>query len=265
MTLNSYPKPENQMRRKIIAGNWKMNTTHDEAQKLASEVVHMVIDEVQNDALVVLCTPYVHLSSVKGLLPKGNRFFLGAQNCSQHDSGAYTGEISAAMLKSYGVDFVILGHSERREYFKESNAELAQKVDQVLKNGMEVIFCCGEVLAEREAGTQNQVVATQLAEGLFHLSAEQIAKVVIAYEPVWAIGTGKTASSEQAQEMQAYIRSLFAGKYGAATANNITIQYGGSMKPGNANELLGQPDVDGGLIGGAALKSRDFVDIIKGY
>lgn len=253
------------MRRKIIAGNWKMNTTKEEAQILTSEVVNIINDEVNNDALVVLCTPFVHLSTVKSLLPSGKRFFIGAQNCSQHDAGAYTGEVSAAMLKSFGVDFVIIGHSERREYFKEDHQMLAQKVDQVLKNGMEVIFCCGEVLDERESGKQNEVVATQLKESLFHLSAEEFAKVVIAYEPVWAIGTGKTASSEQAQEMQAYIRSLVAEKYGSQVADDTTIQYGGSMKPGNAQELLAQPDVDGGLIGGASLKSRDFAEIVKGY
>jgi len=253
------------MAKKIVAGNWKMNTLKDDAQALASEVVNMAKDEVPTDVTLVMCTPYLHLANVKSLTSHTSQVFVGAQNCYDKPSGAYTGEISAPMLQSYSIDYVILGHSERREYFKETNATLAAKVDIVLANGMLPIFCCGEVLAEREAGEQNTVVSKQLEESLFHLSAEEFSKIVIAYEPVWAIGTGKTASSEQAQEMHAYIRSLVKAKYGEAIANDTSILYGGSCKPSNAPELFACPDVDGGLIGGASLKSRDFIDIAKSY
>lgn len=253
------------MAKKIVAGNWKMNTLKDDAQLLASEVVNMAKDEVPTDVTLVMCTPYLHLANIKSLTSHASNVFVGAQNCYDKPSGAYTGEIAAPMLQSYGIDYVILGHSERREYFKESNATLAAKVDIVLENGMLPIFCCGEVLAEREAGEQNTVVSTQLEESLFHLSTDAFSKIVIAYEPVWAIGTGKTASSAQAQEMHAYIRSLVNSKYGEGVANDTSILYGGSCKPSNAPELFACPDVDGGLIGGASLKSRDFIDIAKSY
>ncbi|HYG16250.1 MAG TPA: triose-phosphate isomerase [Bacteroidia bacterium] len=250
------------MRKTIIAGNWKMNKVADEAMGLVSEIVNIHRDEVNNSAEVVIIPPFVHLGGVGSLL-KNSAVKLGAQNCSEHDSGAYTGEISAAMLTSYNVKYVIIGHSERRQYYGETNALLAKKVDIALKHGLTPIYCCGETIDERNAGNHFTVNETQVSDGLFHLSADEIKNVVIAYEPVWAIGTGVTASSAQAQEVHAYIRSLLAGKYGNDVAQGITIQYGGSMKPDNAAELLAQPDIDGGLIGGASLKSRDFIEIIK--
>lgn len=253
------------MRKKIVAGNWKMNLDHDQAKALVSEVVEIAKAELPSDVSLVFCPSFVHISLVKELIKDSDQLFLGAQNCSNQPKGAFTGEISASMLKSYGVDYVILGHSERRQYFKESNAELAEKVNIALENDLKVIFCCGEVLEEREAEKQEEVVGSQLKESLFHLSTEQLANVVIAYEPVWAIGTGKTASSEQAQEMHAFIRKTLTEQYGDAAAQATTIQYGGSCKPANAKELFAGEDVDGGLIGGASLKARDFVEIGKSY
>ncbi|MBB6462754.1 triose-phosphate isomerase [Flammeovirga kamogawensis] len=253
------------MRQKIVAGNWKMNLLKEEAESLASEVVNMAKDETPSDVKVIMCTPFVHLSKVKSLIGNSANVFVGAQNCYTEPKGAFTGEISAPQLASYGIDYVILGHSERREYFGESNEMLATKTDAVLANNMLPIFCFGEVLEEREAGTQKAVVEKQLSEGLFHLSAEDFGKVVLAYEPVWAIGTGKTASSAQAQEMHKDIRDMVAAKYGQEVADATPILYGGSAKPSNAQELFAQPDVDGGLIGGASLASRDFIDISKSY
>ena len=241
-----------------------MNTTREEAEILSSEVVHMIADEVTSDAIVVLAPPFVHLALVgRPVLPHPN-VYLGAQNCSQHDSGAYTGEVSADMLASVGVEYIILGHSERREYAHEDGALLAAKVDQVLSRDITPIFCCGEPLAVREAGTEIAYVTQQLTESLFHLSADAVQKVVIAYEPIWAIGTGKTASAQQAQDMHAALRQHMAGQYGQAIADSISILYGGSVKAANAAELFGQPDVDGGLVGGASLKSREFVEVVKG-
>ncbi len=242
-----------------------MNCLKEDAQKLASEIVNMAKDEVPSDVALIMCPPFVHLGTVKSLIPSGGQVFLGAQNCYTEDSGAYTGEISVAMLKSYGVDYVIIGHSERREYFEESHEMLAKKVDKVLSNGLKPIFCCGESLKQREAEEQEKIVTSQLEESLFHLSKAEIPNVVIAYEPVWAIGTGKTATSEQAQEMHRIIRRKLAEKYGEQIADHISILYGGSAKPGNAPELFANNDVDGGLIGGASLKSRDFIDIAKSY
>lgn len=253
------------MPRKIVAGNWKMNKTIAEGQELTSEITNMVNDEVMDDVQVILAPPFVHLSSVKSLIKSAEKIAIAAQNCSEHASGAYTGEVSAGMLASMGVEYVILGHSERREYFKETNAQLAQKVDQALANGLKPIFCCGEALDIREEGTQNDFVTNQLKESLFHLSAEEFSNIVIAYEPIWAIGTGKTASSEQAQDMHKTLRDYIKGQYGAEVADNLSILYGGSAKPANAPELFTCADVDGGLIGGASLKSRDFVDIIKSF
>jgi triosephosphate isomerase (TIM) len=250
------------MRKKIVAGNWKMNKTHEEGLKLATEIVNMVKDEVRNDAQVVICPPFVSVQGIAKLLD--SRVSIGAQNCSSKASGAYTGEVSAEMLKAIWVKYVILGHSERREYFKESNAELAEKVTIVLKNAMTPIFCCGETLAQREKGIHIDFVNSQLTESLFHLSEEDFRKVVIAYEPIWAIGTGVTASTAQAQEMHEKIRKHLVSKYGKA-AEETSILYGGSCKPDNAKELFACKDVDGGLIGGASLKSRDFVDIIKSF
>ncbi len=252
------------MRKKIVAGNWKMNKTLDEGLALASEVISMVKDEVKNNAQAILCTPYISLASV-AKLTEGTAVAVGAQNCNEKESGAYTGEISVPMLKSIGTKYVILGHSERREYYAETNAQLAAKVDAVLKAGLTPIFCCGETLQQREKGIHIAFVNSQLTESLFHLSEELFKKVVIAYEPIWAIGTGVTASKEQAQEMHEKIRTHLASKYGAAVAEETSILYGGSCKPDNAKELFACKDIDGGLIGGASLKARDFVDIIKSF
>lgn len=251
------------MRQKIVAGNWKMNTTAEEAQKLTSEIVNMVQDEVKQNVQVVLAPPFPYLQAVGKLIGTNKKIGLSAQNVNENESGAFTGEVSVGMLKSVGAQWVIIGHSERREYFKESNAQLAKKADASLKGGLTPIFCCGEPLEIREKGTHEAHVQQQLEESLFHLNEEQVRQLVIAYEPVWAIGTGKTASSQQAQDMHKAIRQQLAKKWGEAVANDMRILYGGSMKPDNAKELMEQPDVDGGLIGGASLKSRDFLEIIK--
>jgi triosephosphate isomerase (TIM) len=250
------------MRKKIVAGNWKMNKTLEEAQILTSELMGMVADEVKGNVITILCTPFPYLVPIKSQLGTST-IKVGAQNCSEHDSGAYTGETSAVMLKSMGVPYVIIGHSERRQYFGEKGKLLAIKVDKALASGVTPIFCCGEPLEIREKGTHEALVKQQVEESLFHLSAEALQKVVIAYEPVWAIGTGKTATSQQAQDMHAVIRKHLASKYGQATADKISILYGGSVKADNAKELFSCPDVDGGLVGGASLKSREFVEIVK--
>ena len=253
------------MRKKVVAGNWKMNLTFQEGQELASEVVSMVETELIDDVQIILAPPFVHLNSVGQLLAGNTKVALGAQNCSEHLSGAYTGEISAPMLQSVNTQYVILGHSERREYFGESDPLLARKIDVVLQYAIHPIFCCGEPLEIRESNQQNAYVARQIQASIFHLSAEQIQKIIIAYEPIWAIGTGKTATAEQAQEMHAFLRKQLAHQYGADVANNISILYGGSCKPSNAREIFAGADVDGGLIGGASLKARDFVDIAKSF
>ncbi|MFC4872272.1 triose-phosphate isomerase [Negadavirga shengliensis] len=253
------------MRKKIVAGNWKMNCDLDEGQKLTSEIVNMLKDEKINDVNVVLNPPFPHLHLVNKLIQGVSRVFLGAQNCSDKNSGAYTGEISASMLKSFAASYVILGHSERREYFGETNALLTEKVKRALENGLKPIFCCGEPLEIRESGDHESYVTQQLTESLFGFSEEEIKNIVIAYEPIWAIGTGKTASSDQAQEMHASIRKHIASKFGREVAEGISILYGGSCKPDNAKEIFSKQDVDGGLIGGASLKSRDFVEIIKSF
>lgn len=253
------------MRKKIVAGNWKMNGTLEEGQTLTSEIVNMIKDERKKDVTVVLNPPFVHIPSVKRLIGETADLFVGAQNCSSKEGGAYTGEVSAKILASFGVTHVIIGHSERREYFNESNQELTEKVNLALSSKLIPIFCCGEPLEIREAGTHEAYVKDQLTASLFGLSDADFAQIVIAYEPIWAIGTGKTASSDQAQEMHAAIRSHIASKYGDPIANTIPILYGGSCKPDNAEEIFSKPDVDGGLIGGASLKSRDFMDIIKSF
>lgn len=240
-----------------------MNNNLSEAQKLTSEVVNMVADEVRSSAQIVIIPPYIHLKLVKNLLKGESKISLGAQNLHPEDSGAFTGEVSGPMLSSYQVKYVVIGHSERREYFNEDEAFLKAKVLAALRNDITPIFCCGESLDVREDGKHEEFVEKQLQNSLFSLSSEDFSKVVIAYEPIWAIGTGKTASTEQAQEMHAHIRNLIKSKYDNAIADEISILYGGSMKPGNAEELIACPDVDGGLIGGASLKSRDFVDIAK--
>jgi triosephosphate isomerase len=225
----------------------------------------MVKDEVRDEVTIVINPPFPLLSSIYNLVKDNPKVFLGAQNCSQHVSGAYTGEVSAPILKSTGCDYVIIGHSERREYFNESNEMLTQKVNRAFENDLTPIFCCGEPLSIREQGKHFDYVCSQLTESLFHYSPDQFMKLVIAYEPIWAIGTGVTATSAQAQDMHARIREHLASKYGKSLAAEITILYGGSCNPKNARELFANPDVDGGLIGGASLKSRDFIDIIKSY
>ena len=252
------------MRQKIVAGNWKMNKTLEEGQALASEVLNIAKDEAPGDVKLVLCTPFIHLASVAGQA-KGSAVGVGAQDCSEHASGAYTGDTSVDMIASTGATYVIIGHSERREYHNEGDELLATKTDVVLNKGLTPIFCCGEALEIRENGTHLEFVKAQLSKSLFHLSAEDLKKVVIAYEPIWAIGTGKVASPEQAQEMQGELRAHLAGKYGQEVADEISILYGGSCKPSNAKELFSLPDVDGGLIGGASLKARDFIDIAKSF
>jgi triosephosphate isomerase len=251
------------MRKKIIAGNWKMNLDYNEGMALFSEIANMVKDEITGSQQAVICSPFIHLSSLVQLAKGYDKVAVGAQNAHQNESGAYTGEISAKMVKSTGATYVILGHSERRQYFGEDNKLLAQKADTALANGLKPIFCIGETLEEREGEQHFDVIKTQLQEGVFHLSTEQFEQVVLAYEPVWAIGTGKTASAEQAQEIHAFIREEIANNYTQEVADNTTILYGGSCNPKNAAELFAQPDIDGGLIGGASLKSRDFLDIVK--
>ncbi len=253
------------MRKKIVAGNWKMNLDLSAAQSLFSEVVNMVIDEVLGDQQVVICPPFVYINTLSQAAKGSSKVFIGAQNCHQADSGAYTGEVSASMVKSVGAEYVILGHSERRQYFGETDVALLDKVNAVLKNNLKPIFCIGETLDERNAGKHFEVIRKQLEEGIFNLSAEDFSKLVLAYEPVWAIGTGLTATPEQAQEIHAFIRKEIEAKFGIEIAENTTILYGGSCNAKNAAELFGQADIDGGLIGGASLKSRDFVDIAKTF
>jgi triosephosphate isomerase len=241
-----------------------MNKTLEEARILTAELMGLVAEEVKGNVEVVLCVPFPYLLSIKNQLGSNSRIEVGAQNCSEHEWGAYTGEVSAGMLKSIGSPFVIVGHSERRQYFGEEGKLLATKVDRVLAARLTPIFCCGEPLEIREKGMHESLVKKQVEESLFHLGEEALKKVVIAYEPVWAIGTGKTATSQQAQDMHAVIRKHLAGKYGQAVAGEISILYGGSVKADNAKELFACADVDGGLVGGASLKSREFVEIVKG-
>lgn len=250
------------MRKQIAAANWKMNLTLQQADALVNELLATPHTLGENQQ-AVFGVPFPYLISVKNKLAGKKNVFVAAQNCYDKKSGAYTGEVSAEMLQSIGVDYVILGHSERREYFNESNAMLAAKVNICFEYGLKPIFCCGEPLAIREAGTENNFVETQLKESLFHLTAEQLTGFVIAYEPIWAIGTGKTASNEQAQQMHAHIRGVFAKQYGDTVAGSISILYGGSVKANNAKDIFGQPDVDGGLVGGASLVATDFATIIN--
>ncbi len=250
------------MRKNIVAGNWKMNTTLDEGVELANNV-NTLLQGKKANCDVIVCVPFTHLTSVNAVLDPA-LVKLGAENCSEHAKGAYTGEVSASMVKSTGAEYVILGHSERRQYFGENNAQLLAKTKLALENGLHPIFCVGEVLEERENGTYNEVVKSQV-EALFDLSADDFGQIVVAYEPVWAIGTGKTATADQAQDMHAHIRAVIAEKYGKEVADNTSILYGGSCKPGNAKELFAKADVDGGLIGGAALKAEDFMGIIEAF
>ncbi len=250
------------MRKQIAAANWKMNLSQNESESLLDQIL-ATEHSLTADQEAIFAVPAIYIPLATEKLAGKSNVYVAAQNCHQKSNGAYTGEISAPMFASVGVKHIVLGHSERREYFAESDALLAEKTDAVLAIGSTPIFCCGEPLAIREAGTQNSFVETQLKNSLFHLSADQITKVVIAYEPIWAIGTGKTATSEQAQEIHAYIRSVFAAKYGQATADQISILYGGSVKAANAKEIFSQPDVDGGLVGGASLVASEFAAIIN--
>ena len=251
------------MRKNIVAGNWKMNKTLQEGIALATEL-NSALAGAKLNCDVVIGTPYIHLASVAATIDT-KVIGVAAQNCANKESGAYTGEISAAMVKSTGANYVILGHSERRAYYGETAELLKTKTELALANGLTPIFCIGEVLEERESGVFFDVVKSQIVDSLFELSAEDFGKIVLAYEPVWAIGTGKTASAEQAQEIHAFIRQTVAAKYGEAVAQNTSILYGGSCNAGNAKELFANPDVDGGLIGGAALKVADFKAIIDAF
>ncbi|MBQ5407727.1 MAG: triose-phosphate isomerase [Prevotella sp.] len=251
------------MRKKIVAGNWKMNLNLQEGVALAKELNEALAADKPNCG-VVICTPFIHLASVAQVINQ-DVIGLGAENCADKEKGAFTGEVSAEMVKSTGAQYVILGHSERREYYKETPEILKEKVLLALKNGLKVIFCIGETLAEREANKQNEVVKAELEGSVFNLSEADFRNIVIAYEPIWAIGTGKTATAEQAEEIHAYIRSIIAEKYGEAVANDTSILYGGSCKASNAPELFAKPDIDGGLIGGASLKCADFKGIIDAW
>ena len=251
------------MRKNIVAGNWKMNTTVPEGVALAKEVSEAV-KAAAPKCDVIICVPFTHLVPVAGVIDQ-SVLGLGAENCADHKSGAYTGEVSAPMVASTGATYVILGHSERRQYYGETSETLREKVALALENGLKPIFCIGEKLEQREDGTFNEVVSRQIEEGLLNLSAEDFGKIILAYEPVWAIGTGKTATADQAEDMHAHIRKVVENKYGKAVAENTTILYGGSCKPSNAAELFAKPDVDGGLIGGASLKCADFMGIVNAF
>ena len=250
------------MRKQIAAANWKMNLTYQQGEQLLDDILNEKIS-LGDHQLAVFAVPFPYLIMANSELSDESNYFAAAQNCYHKKSGAYTGEISAEMLRSISVKFCIIGHSERREYFSENNQVLADKLNLCLDYNITPIFCCGEPLQIREAGTQNNFVETQLKESLFHLSAEQIQEIVIAYEPIWAIGTGRTATTEQAQEMHAYLRSLLAKQYSNGVADDISILYGGSVKSNNAKELFSCPDVDGGLVGGASLVAVDFIQIIR--
>jgi triosephosphate isomerase len=250
-------------RTKIVAGNWKMNLDYQQGISLFSEIVNMANDELIGEQGLVICAPFIHLHSIAHLGGRTARVGVGGQNIYFQESGAYTGEISASQLKSTGATHVILGHSERRAYFQEDDILLSKKVDAALKHGLTPIFCIGETQEERESGRYFDVIRTQLEKGVFHLTDRAFHEIVLAYEPVWAIGTGLTATPEQAQEVHAFIRDEVASHYNQEVANGTTILYGGSCNPKNAPELFAQEDIDGGLIGGASLKSRDFIDIAK--
>ncbi|OIP83264.1 MAG: triose-phosphate isomerase [Porphyromonadaceae bacterium CG2_30_38_12] len=251
------------MRKNIVAGNWKMNKTLQEGLALATELNESLAGVTPN-CDVVIGTPFIHLASVAAAIDT-NKIAVAAQNIADKDSGAFTGEVSAAMVKSTGASYVILGHSERREYYGETSETLNKKVTLALANGLTPIYCCGESLEIRNANTQNDFVKNQLDETIFNLSADDFSKLAIAYEPIWAIGTGVTASTAQAQDMLQFIRSIIAAKFGADIAQNTSILYGGSCNAKNAAELFSQPDIDGGLIGGASLKAADFKAIIDAF
>ncbi len=250
------------MRKQIAAANWKMNTSFEQGQKLLDDILAENI-AVNTDQQVLFAVPFPYLLMAGDKVKGRSGYAISAQNCYHKKSGAYTGEVSVEMLHSIGIRYCLVGHSERREYFNESNSVLAEKINLCLEAGITPVFCCGEPLQIREAGTQNRFVETQLQESLFHLTAEQLKSIIIAYEPIWAIGTGKTASSAQAQEMHAHLRKVLANQYGSAVADEVSILYGGSVKGNNAQELFSQPDVDGGLVGGASLNATEFATIIR--
>jgi len=250
------------MRTQIAAANWKMNLTYQQGEKLLDDILAAEI-KLKNHQKTIFAVPFPYLTMTRSEVADEINYYAAAQNCYHKKSGAYTGEISAEMLHSLNINYCIIGHSERREYFSETNAMLAEKVNLCLEKFITPIFCCGEALTIREAGSQNVFVAKQLSESLFHLSAEQMKNIVIAYEPIWAIGTGKTATTDQAQEMHAHLRSILAGQYGEGIAHQIPILYGGSVKANNAKELFSCPDVDGGLVGGASIVAADFIEIIR--
>lgn len=250
------------MRKQIAAANWKMNLTYQQGEKLLDEILEEKI-QLDDHQQVIFAVPFPYLIMAKSEVSNEAGYAIAAQNCSDKKSGAYTGEVSAEMLQSIGIQYCVIGHSERREYFLENNKILAEKVNICLQHEITPIFCCGEPLRIREENNQDQFVQQQLEESLFHLSADQISTIIIAYEPIWAIGTGKTATTEQAQEIQKHLRSVIAGKYGKEVADEIPILYGGSVKANNAAEIFASPDVDGGLVGGASLAARDFIEIIK--
>lgn len=250
------------MRRQIAAANWKMNLTYQQAEKLLDEILDVPVT-IYPDQFVVFAVPFPYLIMANSEIAEEFNYAIAAQNCNDNKNGAYTGEVSTEMLQSIGIRYCIVGHSERREHFFETSALLASKVNLCLQYDITPIFCCGEPLDVREQNEQNEYVEKQLRESLFHLSEEQVKKLVIAYEPIWAIGTGKTATSKQAQEMHRFIRSVLAGKWGQDVADEISILYGGSVKANNAKELFSNDDVDGGLVGGASLVAADFVEIIK--
>ena len=251
------------MRKQSVAGNWKMNTTKPEGKELAQEVAALSAGVPEHVGLIV-APPFTHLCAVNKALA-GSRVELSAQNCADHEKGAYTGEVSVSMLKAVGCKWVILGHSERRQYYGETDEKLVVKVKLALEAGLGVILCVGENLEEREAGKHFDVCGAQIKNVLYNFTEEDMKHVIVAYEPVWAIGTGKTATAEQAEEIHAFIRKTLAEKFGAQVSDDTTILYGGSCKPSNAKELFAQPDIDGGLIGGAALKAADFIEIAKSF
>ncbi|MBS7313782.1 MAG: triose-phosphate isomerase [Candidatus Onthomorpha sp.] len=252
------------MRRNIVAGNWKSNELFSQADELINDIAEGLREFDNTDVDVIVCPPFPYLELV-GDASEDVEFFVGAQNVSKFDNGAFTGEVSAKMLQSMNIDYCIVGHSERRKYFNETNQDVAEKVNKLLEADINPIVCVGESLEQREAGTHFELIRSQVSEGLFHLDCEQIKRTVIAYEPVWAIGTGKTATKEQAQEVHAFIRAMLAEKYSDDVAQEVSILYGGSCNAKNARELFAQTDVDGGLIGGASLKAADFIEIARSF
>ena len=252
------------MRRNIVAGNWKSNELFSQADELINDIAEGLREFDNTDVDVIVCPPFPYLELV-GDASEDVEFFVGAQNVSKFDNGAFTGEVSAKMLQSMNIDYCIVGHSERRKYSNETNQDVAEKVNKLLEADINPIVCVGESLEQREAGTHFELIRSQVSEGLFHLDCEQIKRTVIAYEPVWAIGTGKTATKEQAQEVHAFIRAMLAEKYSDDVAQEVSILYGGSCNAKNARELFAQTDVDGGLIGGASLKAADFIEIARSF